>query len=110
MTSTNSWLRFELNVLLMAVGVLVLAALMHPSTETLTLWGFELPPMCTWRRLTGMNCPGCGLTRSFVFLAHGRLMEAFSMNWFGPPMFAVVAGQLPYRLLRLWRLRVPPIP
>jgi hypothetical protein len=90
-------------LLALCATIVVLAAVMQPSTETLTLFGWDVPVMCTLRRLTGLSCPGCGLTRSFVFLAHGQIVEAFRMNVFGPFAFAWVLGQLPWRALRIWR-------
>lgn len=97
--------RWHLDALVLAgaVAILALAALMTPSDEALTLFGVEIPTVCTIRRLTGMSCPGCGLTRSFAYLAHGALLPAFRMNVLGPPLFALVASQVPWRVARLWR-------
>jgi len=61
-----------------------------------------LPGTCTFHRLTGWNCPGCGLTRSFVSLAHGQLHRAFHFHALGVVLFALVVWQIPYRL---WKLR-----
>lgn len=47
------------------------------------------PVICPFRRLTGLPCPGCGLTRSWVHLAHGRWDDAFAAHPFG--LVAVVA-------------------
>lgn len=97
--------RWHLDALVLAgaVGIVLLAALMTPSDAALALFGFEIPTVCTIRRLTGVACPGCGLTRSFVYLAHGALLPAFRMNVLGPPLFALVAGQIPWRVWRLGR-------
>jgi len=97
--------RWQLDVVLLvgALGVLLLAAVMTPSDDALTLFGVEIPMVCTIRRLTGMSCPGCGLTRSFVYMAHGAPLAAFRMNLLGPPLFAVVALQVPWRALSLAR-------
>ena len=42
------------------------------------------PVICPFRRLTGLPCPGCGLTRSWVYLAHGWWRDAFLAHPFGP--------------------------
>lgn len=41
------------------------------------------PVICPFRRLTGLPCPGCGLTRSWVHLAHGQWGDALLANPFG---------------------------
>lgn len=37
-----------------------------------------LPSLCPFRRLTGMPCPLCGLTRAICLLFRGRAREAIS--------------------------------
>jgi hypothetical protein len=49
------------------------------------------PTVCPFRRLTGLPCPGCGLTRSWVAFAHGDVGDAFGYNWFGPITFVMAA-------------------
>ena len=48
------------------------------------------PELCPFRALTGLPCPGCGLTRSWVFLGHGDLAGAFGFNAFGPVFFMLM--------------------
>ncbi|WP_134765804.1 DUF2752 domain-containing protein [Nocardioides sp. 1609] len=48
------------------------------------------PVICPFRRVTGLPCPGCGLTRSWVDLAHGDLAGAWSMNPFGIVLVAAL--------------------
>lgn len=82
------------------LAVLLVAAVMAPSTEALTFFGYEVPVMCGLRSATGWNCPGCGLTRSFTFMAHGNPWQAFQMNYLGPFLFLGFASQPPYRLYK----------
>jgi hypothetical protein len=63
-----------------------------------------LPAVCTFRRIFGMDCPGCGLTRAFVALAHGRLAAGWHYHPVGVFLFAGVLVQAPYRLWQLLRL------
>jgi hypothetical protein len=90
-------------ILAVCAAVIGLAAILQPSPEVVKLFGHAVPPLCLWKAITGVPCPGCGMTRSFAFLAHGDLVEAIEMNAFGPVMFVLVASQIPYRALRLWR-------
>ena len=39
----------------------------------------HLPSVCPFYALTGLPCPGCGLTRAFVCLGHGHFVN--SLHW-----------------------------
>jgi hypothetical protein len=43
--------------------------------------------ICLWKRFTGRDCGGCGLTRGFVQLAHGHPVEAVRLNPMTPLVF-----------------------
>jgi hypothetical protein len=47
-----------------------------------------LPSLCPFHNWTGIPCPGCGMTRSFVSLAHGQIGAAFEYHPLGPLLFA----------------------
>ncbi|MGV9711706.1 DUF2752 domain-containing protein [Gordonia sp. NPDC003424] len=66
------------------VAALAAAALWSPAGSG------SGPDLCPFRRMTGLPCPACGLTRSWVALAHGDLSAAFGYNLFGP-LFMLVA-------------------
>lgn len=36
--------------------------------------------LCPIKTLTGLDCPGCGITRMFVALSHGHIYQAFRYN------------------------------
>lgn len=52
----------------------------------LTILFFSTPgqswylPQCTFFRLTGLHCPGCGTTRSLHAFLHGNFLAAFRYN------------------------------
>ena len=64
---------------------------------------WPLPATCPSRELFGVKCPGCGLTRSFVQLAHGQWRQAWGYHRLGWLLAAAVLVQIPYRLLLLRR-------
>lgn len=63
-----------------------------------------LPPLCTSKILFDRECPGCGLTRCFISMAHGDLSRAWIFNPAGVYFFLLVLAQIPYRTWQLSRL------
>lgn len=64
-------------VALAAAGALGAAFVISPAQVE------DGPIICPLRRLTGLPCPGCGLTRSWVHLAHGQIGESLAAHPFG---------------------------
>lgn len=64
-----------------------------------------LPTMCTFKLLTGQPCLACGMTRSWIHLAHGHPLAAVTQNPLGAALFVLVAVTLLYLVLR--RLGLP---
>lgn len=95
-------------ILIVAAGVLLTACILQVLPEqrvALSLlpdWPF--PEVCQSKRILGWDCPGCGLTRSFVHLAHGDIPASLTVHPLGWLIALFVAAQIPYRL---WALRTP---
>ena len=45
--------------------------------------------LCYVKSLTGLPCPGCGLTRSVLHTSHGDPLAALAYNPFGPLILAM---------------------
>lgn len=45
------------------------------------------PLFCPFKALTGIPCPGCGMTRSFIAIATGHLDKALDYHFFGIFLF-----------------------
>ena len=104
----SSWWVFHTTLLVLCASALSLAFLLAPGTERVAIAGWEIPEICFWKNLFGWSCPGCGMTRSWVYLAHGDWSAALRMNVLGPILFLAAVIQVPlsgYRLFRLWRAR-----
>lgn len=97
---------------LVRVGLVVFAA--AALGNALGLWhtaafAQTLPDLCLIHRLTGHDCPGCGMGRSLAQLAEGHLVAAFHQHPFGPfvVLWSGAWALLPERVWR--RLRSGPI-
>ncbi len=67
------------------------------STTAVHVAGRELPVICPSRLLFGVNCPGCGMTRSVLLTLGGDLRGALALNPAGPVLVAaliLLAAQL----------------
>jgi hypothetical protein len=69
-----------------------------------------LPTICSSRLLFGVECPGCGLTRSFVALAGGDFLQSYRFHRVGWLVALAVAIQIPYRMFALRELRQRLVP
>jgi hypothetical protein len=103
----------HLTVALLCAAVVVLAAVLRLDAHgNVALPGLEthpLPPLCLTRLLFHVDCPACGLTRSFVAMGHGDWLGALRHHRLGPVLFLLVLVQVPLRGYALVR-RLPPGP
>ncbi|HUS31507.1 MAG TPA: DUF2752 domain-containing protein [Kofleriaceae bacterium] len=72
----------------LAAAQLGIAAWLRPDGNSVSLAdGRPLGGMCLVHNLFGVDCPFCGMTRSFVALAHGEVGKAFEFHPAGPLLF-----------------------
>ncbi len=78
-------------------AILLLASIMTTGSDRqVSLPGLGvLPETCTLHSRFGIDCPGCGLTRTFIHLAHGNLDAAWTLNPVGSLLFVFVLAQIP---------------
>ena len=68
----------------------------NPSTH-----GFY--PVCQFHRLTGLECPGCGMTRATYALLHGDFLTALHDNALFVFVLATLAVRAVWFGLNRWR-------
>jgi len=49
-----------------------------------------IPLICPFRTISGIPCPGCGMTRAFLALAEGDFLGALRFNPLSVPLFAAL--------------------
>jgi hypothetical protein len=84
-------------------GALAVSSILNPSRVT------ELS-LCPIFHLTGVECPFCGMTRSFVSITHARFSEALDYNIGSPLIYGAFVWMLyaSIRDLRLGRYKEIP--
>jgi hypothetical protein len=98
------WTMLWLSIFVIAASF----ALEVRDSQTVGPIGFpsvSLPETCGCRMLFGIECPGCGLTRSFIALASGDMAESIRFHRLGWFLALAIALQIPYRLFSLWEIR-----
>lgn len=67
-----------------------------------------LPSLCAFYTMTGLPCPGCGITRSVVCCCHLRFVEGFTYHPLGPIVTAWLLLAVLQRFFPVsWRERLP---
>ncbi|NLA50137.1 MAG: DUF2752 domain-containing protein [Bacteroidales bacterium] len=56
------------------------------------------PIPCIHERITGEECPSCGISHSFSFIVRGRIAEAYTWNSRGMSVFIFFVAQLLLRI------------
>lgn len=91
-------------VMRLATGVIVcltiLSGLLLHCAEIDALHYLPGISLCPFHVITGMACPGCGMTRAFLALGQLKLEQAIALNPFSIPLFSVM-------LLYLWLGYIP---
>jgi hypothetical protein len=94
--------------LLFASVIMLLSVLMSTDgKKSVFLPGFSspFPDTCSSRRLLGIDCPGCGLTRAFICISHGQLEKAWRFNPASFVVYLFIAIQIPWHSFQIWRIQ-----
>lgn len=67
-----------------------------------------LSSLCLFRNLFGIDCPFCGLSRSFIEIAHLNFSSAIYYNTAGIVVFIFILLQVPYRIYFIVRPEAQP--
>jgi hypothetical protein len=102
-------IRYHGIILLLAVAILGLALFLRIGPQDQVVvpgLNLPLPEACAYRKLLGVGCPGCGMTRGFISLMRGRWQQAWDYNPGVYLVFSLVVVQIPYRAVQIGRARL----
>jgi hypothetical protein len=84
---------------LLLLGGFALARTLDPDPRGFgTHQRLGLPP-CTFRQLSNLPCPGCGMTTSFAHFTRGNLIQSVRSNVGGAMLAAFCAALVPWCLV-----------
>ncbi len=104
----RSAIRYHAAMGLLCLAVVGLSMLMSTTQRTrVHLPGIAapLPELCFSKAMLDVSCPGCGMTRAFISLGHGNPFDAWRYNPAALLFFPMVAGQIPWRIIQIVRVR-----
>lgn len=100
-------------MLILACVVVASACLFRvPNNDRVELAGLEgvpMPSMCMSKSVWGVECPGCGLTRSLLCFFQGDLANSLALHRVGWIIAIAVVLQFPYRIVALARKQDHPL-
>lgn len=91
----------QIRFLGLSAAITLLALLGSTNGESVSFFGLRMPPLCPFKTFTGLDCPGCGITRSLIYAFHGRFHDAYMMHMWGVPLALLLFVQIPYRLSKI---------
>lgn len=66
---------------LLGLGAVLASLVFYPGGDEWTyLLGMRFGGECGFMEATGLPCPSCGMTRSWVWMARGHVFQAFTYN------------------------------
>ncbi len=99
------WWVWNAFLVVLAISALGTSLLLEPgSGEWVYFQGQQVGETCAAIQLTGQPCPQCGMTRSFVYGARFRVLEAFLFNPAGYARRDGKAAELPWELVAGWTM------
>jgi hypothetical protein len=86
---------FDLGLAVLVAVQLSASAWLVPAGDAVAVPGGEgIRGLCWFRAVFHIDCPFCGLTRSFVALAHGDVVAALRWHPAGPLLFTAMVVAL----------------
>lgn len=88
-------------VLLGAIFIIVLSRILSIEGSEVVLpllGGYKLPGICVFKEIFGIDCPTCGMTRSFISISRFDFKGAYNYNPISFLAYILVIFQIPYRI------------
>ena len=93
--SSDSSYQYEANILISNVLIIIVFALFGGLLLDMVN---ILPHFCLFEKITGIQCPVCGITRAFCELSKGNIVQACKLNLSSIFIALFFISQIPLRI------------
>ena len=98
--SLNEKIQYEANIL---ISNLLIISMFIAFSDSLLVIANALPHFCLFDKITGVQCPVCGITRAFCELSKGNIMQACKLNVASLFVVSFFAFQVPLRICSIYK-------
>ncbi|MBI5361294.1 MAG: DUF2752 domain-containing protein [Planctomycetes bacterium] len=93
--------KYGSNIFILAISILIIFAALSLDLHGTRVFcaGQELPQTCLVRSVLNIDCPGCGLTRSFLAISRLEMSKSITFHPCGWLIGLVILLQIPFRIL-----------
>lgn len=93
--------KYGSNIFILALSILIILAALSLDLHGTRVFcvGQELPQTCLVRSVINLDCPGCGLTRSFLAISRLEMSKSIAFHPCGWLIGLVILLQIPFRIL-----------
>ncbi len=83
----------HLGIIIPCLAIILASFFITPYDLEERRGGAKFVPVCLFKKITGIPCPSCGMSRAFCSISRGRLWDAFHYNILSIALYpAVLAG------------------
>ncbi len=95
----------HVGVMIPCLAIIVASFLFTPSDLEERRGVAKLMPQCMFKKMTGLPCPSCGMSRAFCSISRGRIADAFDYNPLSMLLYPIIVAGIilpPLSLAQYW--------
>ena len=98
--SLNERNQYDVNILISNLFIIIIFIIFK---DRLLVIANALPHFCLFDKITGVQCPVCGITRAFCELSKGNIFQACKLNLSSLFVVSFFVFQIPLRIFSLYK-------
>ena len=92
-------------VLFVSTAIMIFSFILKVSSDNKIKFpiisNVDFSGFCFFEQVTGVKCPTCGLTKSFISISHLNFKKSIEYNKLGLIIYFIFLFQVPYRAIEI---------